>query len=528
MFFTKPKADSGDRSAWGGFWFNPTPARIGGNVTPEVAESLSAVYACVKVHVDHVSTLPFQMFRRKQNGGKQQMSDHWLYRLFAKRPNDYQNPMQFMQMMHRHLELRGNAFAYIQEGAFGEVAALHPIHPDRVTVEILNDSVSAPNWRFRIQNQSGQETILSRSQIFHVKGASSDGILGLNPIALARKMLGTGLAAQDYGVRYFDNDAALTSGWIDHPSNFKDKEARDRFREAWQEQQSGSNRGKVAVLEYGLKYNPGTPISNADAQFIETKKFTRSEICTMWDVPPHMIGDLDRATFSNIEQQSIDYITKKLRQRLRCWEEAIKFDFLDPDDDEISVRYDVLELTRGDSNARATYINTSINNGTMTRNEGRVMEDREPSDDPRMDQPLQMVNMTTVEEAGNAQGVDDQASSDGNAVVNPGQPAPSLPGKQKSADRLNALATAVAERVARKETQILLAALRVDDWPAAVADAMTKHVSFVALTLGVSKQQAGAYIDARGTDMIRAGDEESDIYSAALARLTKLALEGST
>jgi phage portal protein BeeE len=118
------------------------------------------------------------MYKNKPNGGKQQIRDHWVYRLFAKRPNGYQNPMQFMQMMHRHLELRGNAFAYIEEGSRGEVAALHPIHPDRVTVEVLNDSVDAPNWRFRVRNRSGQDTILSRSQVFHVKGACRTASLG--------------------------------------------------------------------------------------------------------------------------------------------------------------------------------------------------------------------------------------------------------------------------------------------------------------------------------------------------------------
>jgi HK97 family phage portal protein len=388
-----------------------------------------------------------------------------------------------------------------------------------VTVEILNDSVNAPNWRFRVRNRNGQDTSLARDQLFHVKGASSDGIMGLNPIALARTMLGTGLAAQEYGVRYFDNDAALASGWIDHPSNFKNLEQKQQFRDDWQAMQSGANRGKIAVLEYGLKYNPGTAISNADAQFIETKKFTRSEICTMWDVPPHMIGDLDRATFSNIEQQSIDYITKKLRQRLRCWEEAIKYEFLDPEDDEIGVRYDVLELTRGDSTARAAYINTSVTNGTMTRNEGRIMEDREPSDDPRMDQPLQMVNMTAV-------GAEQNEPDEPDAAAQESEPAqPAAP--QKNADRLNALALAAAERVARRETQILMAALKDGNWPEAVAQSMAKHAPFLAQALGVSAEQAQDYIAARGSDPIRADSAETDVYTAALARLTKLALEGT-
>lgn len=520
MFFTKPKADSGDRSAWGGFWFNPAPARIGAaQVTPDAALTLSAVYACVRVLTDSVSTLPFQMYRNESNGGKTQIRKHWLYRLFAQRPNDYQNPMEFRAMMMGHLALRGNAFAYIVANAKGEVTDLHPIHPDRITIEVLTNAASAPNWRYRVKNQDGTETVIPRSQMFHIKGLSPDGIIGYNPIALARKMLGTGLAAQEYGVRYFDNDASPTSGWIEHPTNFKDREARDRFRDAWQEQQSGANRGKVAVLEYGLKYNPGTPISNADAQFIETKKLTRAEIASLFRIPPHMIGDLDRATFSNIEQQSIDFVTHALRPWLVCWEEAIKYTFLDPEDDDLCIRFPVLELMRGDMAARASYINTGVMNGTLTRNEGRIMEDRDPL--PGLDEPLQMVNMVTVGEAKDeAQEEDDQE-----AAQQPTKPAPPVP--PKNAERLNALAIAAAERVARKEAQIILSAAKGESWPDAVAEAMTKHVAFVVQALGVSYQQAGAYIDARGRDPIRSGSEESDIYNAALSRLMKLALEGT-
>lgn len=518
MFFTKPKADSGDRSPWGGFWFNPVPARIGANVTPDTAMQLSAVYACVRVHTNAVSTLPFQMYRRKANGGKQQIRNHWLYRLFAKRPNAYQNPMEFRAMMHGHLELRGNAFAYIVSNRKGEVTDLHPIHPDRVTIEMLSDAADGGlNWRYRVKNRDGSETIIARSEMFHIKGLSSDGIVGYSPIAIARKLLGTGLAAQDYGIRYFENDSAPTSGILKHPTHFKDKEQRETFRETWQETQSGANRGRVAVLEFGVEYVPPPVISNADAQFIETKKQTRSEIASMFDVPPHMIGDLDRATFSNIEQQAIDYVTNRLRSRLVCWEEAIKYTFLDPEDDDLHVRFDVLELMRGDMAARAAYINTCVTNGTMTRNEGRIMEDREPLDG--LDEPLMMANMIPVSEAGEEEQEEDDAEQ-----PTPTQVPPKAP---QNAERLNALAIAAAERVARKETQILMAALREDSSAAAVAEAMGKHATFIVQTLGVSHQQAGAYIDARGSDPITAGSEESDIYTAALSRLTKLALEGT-
>lgn len=511
MFLTKPKADSGDRSSFGGFWFNSVPMRLGGaNVTADNALQLTAVYACVRVLTDSMSTLPFQMYRVKPNGGKQQIRDHWLYRLFAKRPNDYQNPMEFRAMMMGHLALRGNAFAVIVSDRRGVVTDLHPIHPDRISIEML----VGMNWRFRVKNSDGSESIVLRADMFHIKGLSPDGIVGYNPIALARRSLAIGLAAQDYGVRFFENDATPTSGHIEHPTNFATKEKRNEFREAWQDQQSGTNRGKVAVLEYGLKYVPPPVISNADAQFIETAKKSRSEIASMFRIPPHKIGDLERSTNNNIEHQGIEFITDCMMPWAVCWEEAIKFNFLDPEDDDLHVSFPLLSLLRGDSKARAEYINTSVNNGTMTRNEARLMEDREPLEG--LDEPLRALNMTTESEALAAA---DRAA----AAPPPAPPAAPVPGNA----RLSAMAAVTAERVARKETQVVLAALAQPDWPAAYADAMAKHGQFVMQALGVSQRAADAYVEARKNDPIHKGSEDHDIYRTALSRLTKLALEGT-
>jgi HK97 family phage portal protein len=514
MFLTTPKADSGDRSAWGGFWFNPAPMRSGGPVTPESALQLSAVYACVRVLTDSLSTLPFQMYRVKANGGRQQIRDHWLYRLFAKRPNDYQNPMEFRGMMMGHLALRGNAFAQIVANRKGEVTDLHPIHPDRITVEVLTPT----NWRYQVKNSNGTSTPIARTDMFHIKGLSPDGIMGYNPIGLARKMLSTGMAAQDYGNRFFENDAVPSSGHIEHPTNFPTKEKRDLFRESWQEQQGGANKGKVAVLEYGLKYVPPPTVSNADSQFLETKQHSRSEIASMFRVPPHKIGDLSRSTNNNIEHQGIEFVTDCMMPWAVCWEEAIKFTFLDPEDDDLHVAFPLLSLLRGDSKARAEYINMCVLNGTMTRNEARLMEDREPLEG--LDEPLRMLNMTTEGEA------IDRAERETAAPPKPAPVAPTAPAPASA--RLNALAVAAAERVARKETQVLLAALSTDNWPVAVNDAMAKHGSFVVQALGVTQSQASDYLAARCNDPIAAGSEESTIYAAALFRLTKLALEGTT
>lgn len=512
MFLSNIKADSGDRSAFGGFWFNPAPMRSGGTVTGDAALQLSAVYACVRVLTDSFSTLPFHMYRLRADGGKTQIRGHWLYRLFAKRPNDYQNPMEFRSMMMGHLALRGNAFAQIVANSAGEVTDLHPIHPDRVAIEML----SGVNWRYRIKNRDGTEAIISRQDMFHVKGLSPDAVMGYNPIELQRKMLSTGIAAQDYGMRFFENDATPTGGWITHPTHFKDADQKKTWRDTWQEMQGGRNRGKTAVLEYGMEYHAGTAPTQADSQFIETNQYNRSQIASMFRVPPHKIGDLSRSTNNNIEHQGIEFVTDCMMPWATCWEEAIKYTFLDVEDDDLCVAFPLIYLLRGDSTARAAYINTCVTNGTMTRNEGRLMEDREPIEG--LDEPLRMLNMTTESEAS------DRAERD--AAMPPPAVAPSKP-LQPSGERLGALAMAAAERVARKETQMILSAAKDDNWPDAVTIALTRHSTFVAQALGVDIAKAGDYILARERDPIRAGSEEADIYSAALARLTKLALEGT-
>ena len=380
--------DSGDRSPWGSFWFEPVPYRGGAsNIGGDAALQLTAVYACVRVAAESVSTLPFMLYKQGEDGAKERITDHWLYTLFAKRPNAYQNPLEFREMMQGHVELRGNAFAQIVGNSRGEVTDLLPIHPDRVTVEMLSDT----NWRYRVRNGDHSETILTRGDVFHIKGLSPDGVLGYNPIQLARKAVEAGLAAQDYGMRFFLNDAR-PGGWLEFPGQFKDDEQRRQWREGWQRSQAGEHRGKIAVLEFGMKFHE-MGLTNEDAQFLETRKFNRSEIASLYRIPPHLIGDLEKATFSNIEQQSIDFLVHSLRPRLVRWEEAIKSTFLDPEDG-LAVEFPATALLRGDAAARAAYYHNGILDGWLTRNEARQLENNNPL--PGLDKPLRPLNMATA------------------------------------------------------------------------------------------------------------------------------------
>jgi HK97 family phage portal protein len=400
------RADAGgDRSPFGSFWFEPAPFRGGSsNLSSDAAMQLTAVYACVRNASEDTATLPFSMYKIGTDGKKSSLTQHWLYRLFAKRPNAFQNPLEFREMMQGHLELRGNAFAEIVANRRGEVTDLMPLHPDRVTIEMLGDT----HWRYVVKRHDGSSYRLARADMFHIKGLSSNGIIGYNPIQLARKAIATGIAAQDYGMRFFENDAK-PGGWIEHPNQFPTDEKRNLWRDAWQAMQTGRNKHKTAVLEFGMKYHE-IAVSNDDAQFIETKKYSVADIARMWRMPLHMIGDLDRSTNNNIEQQSLEYVIYSIRPRLIRWEEAIKATFLDIDDDTITIEFSVLALLRGDLKSRSAYIHSMVQDGVLTRNEAREMEGRDPIDG--LDEPLRPLNMVQESEAEKPDTTTNDASKD--------------------------------------------------------------------------------------------------------------------
>jgi HK97 family phage portal protein len=338
-----------------------------------------------------MASLPLVLYRQRKDGGKDRVTDHWLYQVLAKRPNRYQNPFEWREMLQGHLALRGNAFCQIITDGRGEITQLVPIHPDRVRMELLDSG----EYRYRVRNQGGQEMLLPRGQIWHLRGLSSDGLFGLSPIELARESLGMALAAQDYGARFFNNDAKPTGGWIEFPGNFKDAEAKRVFRESYQQAQSGANRGKVLVLENGMKFHE-VGVTNKDAQFLELRKFQITDIARLFRVPPHMIADLDRATFSNIEQQSLEFVMHTMTPWAERWEAAIGRNLIF-DSEALEVEFDFSNLMRGDVASRSAYYQSGIQNGWLTRNEARAAENLNPL--AGLEQPLRPLNMVEESDA---------------------------------------------------------------------------------------------------------------------------------
>ena len=435
-------ASSGDRSPYGEFWFEPVSARTGSGmrVSPDSALRLAAVYACVRILAETMASLPLVVYQRRADGGKDKVTDHWLYRLMAKRPNRFQNPFEWREMLQGHLALRGNAYNQIITNPRGEIIELMPIHPDRVKIELLPSG----EYRYRVTDRAGTEVIMPRGDVWHLRGLSSDGLMGMSPIELARENLGMALAAQDYGARFFANDAKPTGGWIEFPGTFKDNEAKKVFRESYQQAQSGANRGKVLVLENGMKFHE-VGVTNKDAQFLELRKFQITDIARLFRVPPHMIADLERATFSNIEQQSLEFVMHTMTPWAERWEASIESELLLAGDD-IEIEFDFANLMRGDAASRSSYYQSGIQNGWLTRNEARIAENLNPIDG--LDQPLRPLNMVE-EDAAEDLGIDTQEEA-----AEPPEKKAIEPSEDESVARLNgrfnALVQTTSERLARR------------------------------------------------------------------------------
>ena len=377
----------GDRSPYGGFWFEPVGVHTASGVrmSADSALQLSAVFACVRIIASQFASLPFTLYRNRPDGGKDRVTNHPVYRLLARRPNPYQNAFEWREMMAGHLALRGNAYNQIVSDSRGNITALIPLHPDRIQILLQTDG----DYRYRYTRLNGTMVTYSRGEIWHLRGLSSDGIIGLSPIALARNALGGAQAAQDYGARFFANDATPSGGWVEYPGSFKDRQSREQFRESLQEAQSGINHGKLAVFEFGMKYHQ-ISVTPEDAQFLETRRFHVTDIARWFGVPPHKIGDLDRATNNNIEQQALEFVQETLGPMAERWEASIEAELLF-DDEDLEAEFQFSQLMRGDSQSRATFYNMGIQAGWLTRNEARIAENLNPL--PGLDAPLRPLNM---------------------------------------------------------------------------------------------------------------------------------------
>jgi HK97 family phage portal protein len=356
------------------FWFEGVPSRDAlralraGNGS---AFRQVVVYACARVLSETMGQLPLGLFRRLRGGGKERVTNHPTARMVATQPNPLQTGFEWREQQQARVSFRGNTYSRIEFDGAGRPVRLWPMHPDKMRVEYL------PSLRrlvFVHTREDGTEERIHQDEVLHIPGLMMDGYLGLNPIEAQRQTLSMAAAAQQFGERVFTADGAL-AGWLEHPNNFKDKEARNNYRNAWREQVRS---GGVPILEYGMKYHE-VGMKLTDAQFIETRKYSAIEICQMFRMPPHKVQILDQAKWANIEQQSIDFVTDTMLPWLKRWEQRLNSTLLtEAEQEDLFFEFNVDGLLRGDSAARAAYYEKALKNRWLFPNEVRELENRNP------------------------------------------------------------------------------------------------------------------------------------------------------
>ena len=384
-----------------GYRFFLGGSTAGKAVTEHSAMQMTAVYACVRILSEAIAGLPLHLYRYNDDGGKEKALEHPLYLLLHEEPNPEMSSFVFRETLMTHLLLWGNAYAQIIRNGKGEVVALYPLMPNRMTVD--RDSQGQLYYSYQMSNgdaptMSGGTVILKPSDVLHVPGLGFDGLVGYSPIAMAKNAIGLAIATEEFGAKFFAN-GATPGGLLEYPGTVKDP---DRVRESWNKGFSGSqNAGKVAILEEGMKYTP-ISIAPEQAQFLETRKFQINEIARIFRVPPHMVGDLEKSSFSNIEQQSLEFVKYTLDPWVVRWEQSIQRTLLTAEEKkQYFVKFNLEGLLRGDYQSRMNGYATARQNGWMSANDIRELEnlDRIPASDGG-DLYLINGNMLPLEHAG--------------------------------------------------------------------------------------------------------------------------------
>lgn len=385
-----------------GFSFLFGSTTSGKTVNERTAMQTTAVYACVRILAEAIAGLPLHIYRYRLDGGKERISQHPLYYLLHNEPNPEMTSFVFRETLMSHLLLWGNAYAQVIRDGLGRVLGLYPLLPNKMDV---NRSASGElvYTYYRDVDESGLKPkggyiTLRRDEVLHIPGLGFDGLVGYSPIAMAKNAIGMAMATEEYGASFFAN-GANPGGVLEHPGVVKDPK---RVRESWNTVYQGSaNAHRIAVLEEGMKFHQ-IGIPPEEAQFLQTRKFQINEIARIFRVPPHMVGDLEKSSFSNIEQQSLEFVKYTLDPWVVRWEQALQQSLLLPSEKpKFFVKFNVDGLLRGDYQSRMSGYATARQNGWMSANDIRELEDmnRIPAEEGG-DLYLVNGNMTKLADAG--------------------------------------------------------------------------------------------------------------------------------
>lgn len=367
-----------------------TPAGV--RVNADNSMACSAYTACIRVISDAVSSLPLHVYERLANGGKAKATSHPIYRLLHMQPNPWQTAQEFRDWMTGMYLHYGASYAEIRPGARGAVSELWPLHSSRMEAERLEDG----RLRYKYREPNGRVTSYSQEQIFALRFTTEDGVKPIPTYRLFSNVIGLAQALETHAATFFGNNAR--PGVVLEAENPIPPEAAERLRESWERLHRGSDRAhRTAVLPAGVKAHELSS-SNEAAQMLESRAFSVIECCRIFRCPPHLIQSLDRSTYSNIEVQGTEFVQHCLMPHLKRWEAAISRDLI-VEDERYFAEHSVSGLLRGDHAARSAYFVSALQNGWMTVNEVRELENLNPIG-PEGDKHFVQLNMTTLDQAG--------------------------------------------------------------------------------------------------------------------------------
>lgn len=391
-----------DKAADAGYSFLFGRTTSGKPVNERTAMQTTAVYACVRILAEAVASLPLHVYEYQDDGGKKLVYDHPLYYLLHDEPNPEMTSFVFRETLMSHLLIWGNAYAQIIRDGAGRVLGLYPLLPDKM--EVQRDDKGNIYYVYS-RNSDENPTFkeygnikLKAEDVLHIPGLGFDGLIGYSPIAMAKNAVGMTLACEEYGASFFAN-GANPGGVLEHPGVLKDP---SKVRESWNSVYRGVNNAhKIAVLEEGMKYQQ-IGIPPEEAQFLETRKFQINEIARLYRIPPHMVGDLDKSSFSNIEQQSLEFVKYTLDPWVIRWEQSLQRSLLLPGEKgKYFIKLNVDGLLRGDYQSRMNGYAVGRQNGWFSANDIREMENMNPIPDEEGGN-LYLINgaMTKLADAG--------------------------------------------------------------------------------------------------------------------------------
>ena len=363
-----------NRAAGSGYRFSFGQSSAGKIVNERTAMQISAVNAAVRILAESIASLPLHVFYKGEEGSRKKAEDTDLYYLLHNKPNPEMTSFIFRETLMTHILLWGNGYAQILRNGKGEVLGLYPLLPNKMSVE--RDGQGQLFYRYlRNENEpptmEGNTVILLPEDVLHIPALGFDGLIGHSPISMTRNAIGLALAAEEYGSKFFSNGAA-PAGVLEHPGVIKDV---SKLRESWNQTFGGTgNAGKLAILEEGLHFKPIT-MSPQDSQLLETRQYQLNEIARIFRIPPHMLGDLSKATFSNIEEMSLEFVKFTLAPWISRCESALTDALLTREEQrKYEIRFNVDGLLRGDYKSRMEGYAVGINNGFLCPNDIRRLE----------------------------------------------------------------------------------------------------------------------------------------------------------